>query len=135
MSFSLASPFTNLRSFFDNSILASIWGLILFGLALLVFFAYYETHISSIPLLPPRLLKNKTIVGGSALGFFHFCSQFCYESFFTSFLQYDARYLPTLSCSADSPFSSTESLEVILLKMLLTSGESPSMFVASRCQS
>ncbi|GAA5949173.1 hypothetical protein JCM3765_003319 [Sporobolomyces pararoseus] len=65
----------------------SIWGLILFGLALLVFFAYYETHISSIPLLPPRLLKNRTIVGGSALGFFHFCSQFCYESFFTSFLQ------------------------------------------------
>ncbi|GAA5871445.1 hypothetical protein JCM16303_000758 [Sporobolomyces ruberrimus] len=65
----------------------SIWGLILFGLALLVFFAYYETHVSSIPLLPPRLLKNRTIVGGSALGFFHFCSQFCYESFFTSFLQ------------------------------------------------
>ncbi|GAA5935212.1 uncharacterized protein JCM15063_000971 [Sporobolomyces koalae] len=65
----------------------SIWGLILSGLALLVFFAYYETHMSSIPLLPPRLLKNRTIVGGSALGFFHFCSQFCYESFFTSFLQ------------------------------------------------
>ncbi|GAA5912263.1 uncharacterized protein JCM6883_003299 [Sporobolomyces salmoneus] len=65
----------------------SIWGLILFGLALLVFFAYYETHISSIPLLPPRLLRNRTIVCGSTLGFFHFCSQFCYESFFTSFLQ------------------------------------------------
>jgi len=103
VSFSLASPFTNLRSFFDNSILASIWGLILFGLALLVFFAYYETHISSIPLLPPRLLKNKTIVGGSALGFFHFCSQFCYESFFTSFLQYVAHFHLFLSYSADSP--------------------------------
>jgi len=80
--------------------------LILFGLALLVFFAYYETHISSIPLLPPRLLKNKTIVGGSALGFFHFCSQFCYESFFTSFLQYvaqlDDSFLPLTEISLSS---------------------------------
>ncbi|GAA5863975.1 hypothetical protein JCM1840_000654 [Sporobolomyces johnsonii] len=71
-----------------------IWSLILSGLALLVFFGYYETHWSTIPLLPPRLLRNRTIVGGSALGFFHFCSQFCYESFFTSFLQVSRGHSP-----------------------------------------
>ncbi|POY70292.1 hypothetical protein BMF94_6704, partial [Rhodotorula taiwanensis] len=42
---------------------------------------------AAVPLIPPRLLKNRTILAGSAIGFFHFCSQFCYESFFTSFLQ------------------------------------------------
>jgi hypothetical protein len=60
--------------------------LILSGAAILVFFGYYERH-AAVPLIPPRLLKNRTILSGSAIGFFHFCSQFCYESFFTSFLQ------------------------------------------------
>lgn len=61
--------------------------MILFGLATLVFFWKYESDIAKQPLLPPRLLGNRTILCGSALGFFHFASQFCYESFFTSFLQ------------------------------------------------
>ncbi|GAA6063114.1 hypothetical protein JCM10212_002636 [Sporobolomyces blumeae] len=80
-------PFTLAMKAPDSWASPTIWILIFSGLGLLVFFAYYETHVSSIPLLPPRLLKNRTIVGGSALGFFHFCSQFSYESFFTSFLQ------------------------------------------------
>ncbi|GAA5968346.1 hypothetical protein JCM21900_000981 [Sporobolomyces salmonicolor] len=75
------------RNSLPSSNAALIWSLILSGLGLLAFFGYYETRWSTIPLLPPRLLRNRTIVGGSALGFFHFCSQFCYESFFTSFLQ------------------------------------------------
>ncbi|GAA5939078.1 hypothetical protein JCM10213_006022 [Rhodosporidiobolus nylandii] len=61
--------------------------LILLGFLTLVFFGWYELRLASIPLLPPRLLKNRTIVAGSLMGFFHFCSQYCYESFFTSFLQ------------------------------------------------
>ncbi|GAA5867400.1 hypothetical protein JCM8547_003334 [Rhodosporidiobolus lusitaniae] len=64
-----------------------IWLLILSGAAILVFFGWYESRVAVIPLLPPRLLRNRTIVGGSLMGFFHFCSQYCYESFFTSFLQ------------------------------------------------
>lgn len=61
--------------------------MILSGVVTLAFFGYYELKWSPIPVLPPRLLKNRTILAGSALGFFHFLSQFCYESFFTSFLQ------------------------------------------------
>lgn len=57
------------------------------GLSSLGFFAYYEFQWSPLPLLPPRILKNRTIMCGSLLGFFHFLSQFVYESFFTSFLQ------------------------------------------------
>ncbi|BGP49152.1 hypothetical protein JCM10450v2_005035 [Rhodotorula kratochvilovae] len=64
-----------------------IWLSILVGFTILVFFGYYEAHHASIPLLPPRLLRNRTIVSGSLVGFFHFVSQYCYESFFTSFLQ------------------------------------------------
>ncbi|KAM0789647.1 hypothetical protein ACM66B_000449 [Microbotryomycetes sp. NB124-2] len=64
-----------------------VWILIVLGMVVLFFFGVYELRLASVPVLPPRLLKNKTIVAGSALGFFHFLSQFSYESFFTSFLQ------------------------------------------------
>ncbi|GAA6002891.1 uncharacterized protein JCM10292_001359 [Rhodotorula paludigena] len=64
-----------------------IWLSILVGAGILVFFGYYETRIAAVPLLPPRLLRNRTLVGGSLMGLFHFVSQYCYESFFTSFLQ------------------------------------------------
>ncbi|SGY13458.1 BQ5605_C010g05871 [Microbotryum silenes-dioicae] len=66
---------------------AKIWLLVAAGLVTLGFFCFYEFRIASIPLLPPRLLRNTTIVAGSVLGFFHFTSQFLYESFFTSYLQ------------------------------------------------
>ncbi|GAA5988535.1 hypothetical protein JCM11641_003307 [Rhodosporidiobolus odoratus] len=64
-----------------------IWLLVLSGFLILIFFGWYESRVASIPLLPPRLLKNRTIVSGSLMGFFHFVSQYCYESFFASFLQ------------------------------------------------
>jgi hypothetical protein len=53
--------------------------MILGGLSSLAFFGWYETKISPIPLLPPRLLRNPTILWGSVLGFSHFASQFCCE--------------------------------------------------------
>lgn len=68
--------------------IAEIWALVMGGVASLTFFGYYEFQWSPLPLLPPRLLRNRTILCGSALGFFHFVSQYCYEAFFTSFLQY-----------------------------------------------
>lgn len=71
----------------SSSLTAEIWAFIVSGVVALAFFGYYELKWSPIPVLPPRLLKNRTIVAGSALGFFHFLSQYCYESFFTSFLQ------------------------------------------------
>lgn len=73
---------------------AEIWALVLGGVGSLAFFGYYEFKWSPLPLLPPRLLRNRTILCGSALGFFHFVSQYCYEAFFTSFLQ----YVPTALC-------------------------------------
>lgn len=91
-----------LRFFFA----AEIWAFILAGVCTLAFFCYYEFQWSPIPVLPPRLLKNRTILAGSALGFFHFLSQFCYESFFTSFLQ----------CVVSCP-STPKASELILLSL------------------
>ncbi|KAI5480517.1 hypothetical protein MNV49_000670 [Pseudohyphozyma bogoriensis] len=68
--------------------------LIALGIATLIFFGYYEAHWSPVPLLPQRILHNRTVMCASYLGFFHFCSQFCYESFFTSFLQVARHYTP-----------------------------------------
>lgn len=90
--------------------------LILSGAAILVFFGYYERH-AAVPLIPPRLLKNRTILSGSAIGFFHFCSQFCYESFFTSFLQCVGRSLTTRG--------RTRGLTCVLLVDRVARGHSP----------
>jgi len=91
-----ASPFSLLPAHSTSSLsrsrtarppAAEIWISIVVGFAILVFFGYYEARYAASPLLPPRLLENRTILSGSLVGFFHFISQFCYESFFTSFLQ------------------------------------------------
>ncbi|KAH8917445.1 MFS general substrate transporter [Atractiella rhizophila] len=57
-----------------------------FGFLTLALFARVEQR-SKYPILPPRLAKNTTIVAGCCLGFWHFASQFIYETYFTSFLQ------------------------------------------------
>lgn len=64
-----------------------IWSLVVSGAGFLIFFVHYEFNMSPLPMLPPRLLLNRTILAGSMLGFFHFSAQAIYESYFTSFLQ------------------------------------------------
>ncbi|GAA5912681.1 hypothetical protein JCM8208_007728 [Rhodotorula glutinis] len=80
-------PFTLATKTPDSWAEPEIWISIVAGFGILVFFGYYEARYAASPLLPPRLLENRTILSGSLVGFFHFIAQFCYESFFTSFLQ------------------------------------------------
>lgn len=68
-----------------------IWLTICGGVVVLLFFAFYEVRLSPIPMMPARLLRDRTILAGAALGFWHFLSQFCYESYFTSFLRTSLR--------------------------------------------
>jgi len=63
------------------------WVSMAVGLVVLVGFGVYEWSFAPVPLLPPRLFMNRTILAGAGLGFFHFASCFAYSSFFTSFLQ------------------------------------------------
>ncbi|CAH7689388.1 major facilitator superfamily domain-containing protein [Phakopsora pachyrhizi] len=59
------------------------------SITIYVFKRYEESMM--FPILPLRLLNQKTILYGSCLGFWHFVCQYIYESYFTSFLQV-ARY-------------------------------------------
>ena len=61
--------------------------LALLGLLVLVVLGYHETYTAKHPLIPTRLLKQKTVMSGCALCSFHFFCQFAYESYFPSFLQ------------------------------------------------
>ncbi|KAK4704828.1 hypothetical protein P7C70_g1390, partial [Phenoliferia sp. Uapishka_3] len=90
------------------------WLLITGGICSLFFFAYYEFNFSPIPLLPPRVLKNRTIMCGSALGFFHFLSQFVYESFFTSFLQVARDHSPRDAAYISQSYMFSASIAAII---------------------
>ncbi|KAG0151278.1 hypothetical protein CROQUDRAFT_668108 [Cronartium quercuum f. sp. fusiforme G11] len=57
------------------------------GFIILIGFWKYESKIASSPIIPIRLLKQRTIVVGSGVCFWHFMCQYVYESYFTSFLQ------------------------------------------------
>lgn len=63
------------------------WVMMIVGFVVLVGFGFYEWSFAPVPMLPPRLFMNRTILAGAVLGFFHFASCFAYSSFFTSFLQ------------------------------------------------
>lgn len=62
------------------------------GLACLGLLGYHETYVAAHPLIPTRLLRNKTVMSGCLLGAFHFFCQFAYESYFPSFLQVARSY-------------------------------------------
>ena len=64
-----------------------VWISVCIGLALFYYFREFERRIPRFPILPERLLKDKTIRSGCLLGFFHFCCQAIYESYFTSYIQ------------------------------------------------
>ncbi|EGG02225.1 uncharacterized protein MELLADRAFT_38673, partial [Melampsora larici-populina 98AG31] len=54
---------------------------------ILLIFSRYESKYASYPIIPSRLLKQRTIILGSSVCFWHFMCQYIYESYFTSFLQ------------------------------------------------
>lgn len=62
-------------------------GLLSGGILMLFIFSRYESKYASFPIIPSRLLKQRTIILGSSVCFWHFMCQYIYESYFTSFLQ------------------------------------------------
>lgn len=50
--------------------------LALLGLLILCLLAYHEMHVASHPLVPTRLLRDRTVMAGCALGACHFFCQF-----------------------------------------------------------
>ena len=66
--------------------------LALIGLAVLGLLGYHEAYVAESPLIPTRLLMQRTVMSGCCLGAFHFFTQFAYESYFSSFLQVSRYY-------------------------------------------
>lgn len=62
------------------------------GAIVLVGFVIYEGRWARFPVIPTRLFKQRTVLLGSCVCFWHFICQYTYESYFTSFLQV-ARFL------------------------------------------
>ena len=62
------------------------------GLAILGLLGYHEAYIAVYPLIPTRLINQRTVTSGCCLGACHFFTQFAYESYFPSFLQVSRYY-------------------------------------------
>lgn len=61
--------------------------LLVFGLALMVLFALWERYFAPVNFIPFSLLLDRNLVGACLLGTVLFISFFCWNSFFSSFLQ------------------------------------------------
>lgn len=61
--------------------------MIVVGFALLVIFALYSTYLSPSPFLNHRFLFDRTVLGACLLDFTYQVSYYCWNSYFSSFLQ------------------------------------------------
>ncbi|KAA8568874.1 hypothetical protein EYC84_007853 [Monilinia fructicola] len=64
-----------------------IIAMIVVGFSVLVIFALYETFLARAPFLDVNLLANRTVIGACLLDLTYQISYYCWNSYFTSFLQ------------------------------------------------
>ncbi|TGO14497.1 hypothetical protein BTUL_0052g00350 [Botrytis tulipae] len=64
-----------------------IIAMIVVGFVVLVIFALYETYLARTPFLDVNLLANRTVIGACLLDLTYQISYYCWNSYFTSFLQ------------------------------------------------
>ncbi|KPM39223.1 Siderophore iron transporter mirB [Neonectria ditissima] len=64
-----------------------IIAMIVLGIVLLVAFAIWEKFFSPVPYIPFKFLKDRTILGSCLVYGIMFCSIFCWDSYYFSYLQ------------------------------------------------
>ncbi|KAJ5253382.1 hypothetical protein N7497_002778 [Penicillium chrysogenum] len=64
-----------------------IIAMIVVGFSMLFFFAFYERYIAPTPLLPYSFLTNRTVVGACLLDATYQLSNYCWNNYFSNFLQ------------------------------------------------
>ncbi|KAL9945916.1 hypothetical protein D7B24_005225 [Verticillium nonalfalfae] len=80
-------PFTLADSAPDGWSSGYIIAMIVVGFIVLVIFALYETFLAPTPFLNVHLMTDRTIIGALALCATYQVSYYCWNSYFTSFLQ------------------------------------------------
>lgn len=80
-------PFTLARSAPDGWKSDYIIAMIVVGFVLLIFFAVYQVYLAPVPFMKHTYLLNRTVLGACLLDFVYMMAYYCWNSYFTSFLQ------------------------------------------------
>ncbi|TYJ51712.1 hypothetical protein B9479_007701 [Cryptococcus floricola] len=80
-------PFSIASSEADEWRSASVIVLLVFGVLCLAGFAVSQRWLSPKPFVPWRLLTNRSVIGACMLDFFYQIAYYCWDSYFTSYLQ------------------------------------------------
>ncbi|KAE8314614.1 major facilitator superfamily domain-containing protein [Aspergillus transmontanensis] len=80
-------PFTLARSAPQGWKTDYIIAMIVVGFVLLLLFAAYQVYLAPVPFLKHTYLLNRTVLGACLLDFVYQMSYYCWNSYFTSFLQ------------------------------------------------
>ncbi|KAE8376680.1 major facilitator superfamily domain-containing protein [Aspergillus bertholletiae] len=80
-------PFTLARSAPEGWKSDYIIAMIVVGFCLLVFFVIYQVYLAPVPFMKHTYLLNRTVLGACLLDFVYQMSYYCWNSYFTSFLQ------------------------------------------------
>ncbi|KAB8209842.1 major facilitator superfamily domain-containing protein [Aspergillus parasiticus] len=80
-------PFTLARSAPQGWKTDYIIAMIVVGFVVLLLFAAYQVYLAPVPFLKHTYLLNRTVLGACLLDFVYQMSYYCWNSYFTSFLQ------------------------------------------------
>ncbi|OGM42537.1 MFS siderochrome iron transporter MirB [Aspergillus bombycis] len=80
-------PFTLARSAPNGWKSDYIIAMIVVGFVLLVLFALYQVYLAPVPFMKHTYLLNRTVLGACLLDFVYQMAYYCWNSYFTSFLQ------------------------------------------------
>ncbi|OOO06051.1 major facilitator superfamily MFS_1 [Aspergillus oryzae] len=80
-------PFTLARSAPEGWKTDYIIAMIVVGFVVLLLFAAYQVYLAPVPFLKHTYLLNRTVLGACLLDFVYQMSYYCWNSYFTSFLQ------------------------------------------------
>ncbi|PSN59751.1 putative siderophore-dependent iron transporter [Corynespora cassiicola Philippines] len=80
-------PFTLARSAPNGWNTDYIIAMIVVGFLILVAFGFYETYLAPAPFLKNKFLMDRTVIGACLIDMTYQISYYCWNSYFTSFLQ------------------------------------------------
>ena len=60
--------------------------MLIVGLVLLIAFGVSQVYVSKKPVIPFKLLTDRSVLAGCLLSVTYFVSNYCYSAYFTSFL-------------------------------------------------
>ena len=98
---------------------AHIIAMLVVGFVLLVVFAVYEKYIAAVPFVPWKMLRSRTVTGACLLGATYQIAYYCWNIYFTSYLQVVYNTSVEAAGYISSTFDVVSGVELFIVGLLI----------------